>query len=998
LRESILKGTAILKDMAEFDKHDEAAPRDSEAHIRALNARLEAEIARGRAERERLDLALNVSGVIGVWDGDLLEGKVYGDDNFARIYGMNPVETAQGKPLGHYFQFMHPEDVTQARAAMDLMMAGQDDYSLEHRIIRPDGSLLWVFARGRLIRGADGKPARFLGVSVDITGRKLAEERQSFLVSLHDIMRELSDPQEILDAAAAHLGRYLGASRIGYSELLPDQETVIISCGYTDGAPPIGGVFKLSDFGARNAESVRLGQTIVHDDVLTDPLRDPDIWEKIGTRGHVTVPLVRDGRSTGSLYVSFCQPHNWLPEEVTLIQEVAARIWNAAERGRAEAKLRDSEERFRLALESGQLGSWDYHIATGVSVRSLRHDRIFGYDKPIEDWGFERFLAHIAPEDRARAEASFRSILDGGSDWDLECGIIDAKGNARTIEVRAKIHTGKGGDAARILGTIADITDRKRAEEAALENAEQFKTFAQAMPNHVWTARPDGKLDWFNDRIFAYSGMDEAMLAVDGWAPIAHPDDYPALVQQWRIALASGRLYEIQCRLQRFDGVYRWHLVRAVPIKTEDGKVVRWIGTNTDIDDQKTTALALADLNATLEEQVRARTENLMAIEESLRQSQKMEAVGQLTGGLAHDFNNLLAGISGSLEQLEKRIAQGRMEGLDRYLSIAQSAAKRAASLTHRLLAFSRRQTLDPKPTDINRLVAGMGDLIDRTVGPSVAVEIVAEAELWATSIDPNQLENALLNLCINARDAMPDGGVITIETCNVHLASQAAKENDLPEGDNVVLCVKDTGAGMPPDVIERAFDPFFTTKPLGEGTGLGLSMVYGFVRQSGGQAGITSGLGQGTTICLHLPRFLGSLAAPEKTLDIVKKDHRARQGETVLVVDDEPDIRALIVEVLRELGYTVIDAPHAQAGLDVLKSGQAIDLLITDIGLPGGMNGRQFAGAARINRPGLKILLITGYAQNAISGDAQLGPGMHILMKPFALQTLAARIQEILG
>ncbi len=998
MRESILEGTAILKDMAEFDKHDAAAPGDSEAHIRALNARLEAEIAKGLAERERLDLALNVSGVIGVWDGDLLEGRVYGDENFARIYGMNPVETAQGKPLGHYFQFMHPDDVAEARAAMDLMMAGQDEYSLEHRIIRPDGSLLWVFARGRLIRGTDGKPARFLGVSVDITDRKLSEERQSFLVSLHDIMRELSDPQAILSAAATHLGRYLGASRIGYSELLPDDETIIVSCDYAHDAPPVSGVFKLTDFGARNANMVRLGQLIVYDDMLADPLREPDIWERLGTRAHVTVPLRHEGRSTGSLYVSHCKPHKWLPEEVALIQEVATRIWNAAERGRAEKKLRESEERFRLALESGQLGSWDYNIATGATVRSLWHDRIFGYDNSVEDWSFERFLGHVTPQDRARVEASFRSILDGGSDWALEFGIIDAKGNARTIKVRAKIYTGKNGQAARILGTIADITDRKSAEAAILESAAQFKTFAQAMPNHVWTARPDGKLDWFNDRIHTYSGMDDAALAVNGWAPIAHPEDFPALVQEWRIALASGQPYEIQCRLQRFDGVYRWHLVRALAIKTEDGGIVRWIGTNTDIDDQKTTALALADLNATLEEQVRARTDALMAAEETLRQSQKMEAVGQLTGGLAHDFNNLLAGIFGSLEQLEKRIAQGRFEGLDRYLSIAQSAAKRAASLTHRLLAFSRRQTLDAKPTDINRLVAGMGDLIDRTVGPSVAVEIVAEAELWPTMIDPNQLENALLNLCINARDAMPNGGVITIKTGNVHLDAQAAKENDLPEGDYVVLCVKDTGVGMPPDVIARAFDPFFTTKPLGEGTGLGLSMVYGFVRQSGGQASITSGLGQGTTICLHLPRFMGSLAAPEKAQDVIKKDHRARQGETVLVVDDEPDIRVLIVEVLRELGYAPIEATDAKAGLDVLKSDREIDLLITDIGLPGGMNGRQFADAARVNRPGLKILLITGYAQNAISGDAQLGPDMHILMKPFALQTLAGRIKEILG
>ncbi len=296
---------------------------------------------------------------------------------------------------------------------------------------------------------------------------------------------------------------------------------------------------------------------------------------------------------------------------------------------------------------------------------------------------------------------------------------------------------------------------------------------------------------------------------------------------------------------------------------------------------------------------VRAEAE-LAAAQEALRHSQKMEAVGQLTGGLAHDFNNLLAGISGSLELLQARVAQGRIGDLDRYLVAAQGASKRAAALTHRLLAFTRRQTLDSKPTDVNRLVAGMEELARRTVGPAVEVEVVGAAGLWATLVDPNQLENALLNLCINARDAMPDGGRLTIETSNLWLDERTARQRGLPPGQYISLCVSDTGTGMTPEVVRRAFDPFFTTKPIGMGTGLGLSMIYGFVQQSGGQARIYSEPGQGTTVCLYLPRHHGEAASDEADAELATAP-RAGQGETVLVVDDEPTVRTLVTELLED-------------------------------------------------------------------------------------------------
>ncbi|MGI4793834.1 MAG: ATP-binding protein [Janthinobacterium lividum] len=389
--------------------------------------------------------------------------------------------------------------------------------------------------------------------------------------------------------------------------------------------------------------------------------------------------------------------------------------------------------------------------------------------------------------------------------------------------------------------------------------------------------------------------------------------------------------------------------------------------------------------------------QRMAELNDRLRQSQKMEAVGQLTGGLAHDFNNLLTGITGSLELLQSRVAQGRLTNIDRYIIAAQGAAGRAAALTHRLLAFSRRQTLDPKPTDVNRLIVGMEELVRRTTGPEIEVETVLGIGLWPTLCDPNQLENALLNLCINARDAMPDGGRLTIETTNTWLDEPGARDRAIAPGQYVAISVTDTGTGMSPEVVARAFDPFFTTKPIGQGTGLGLSMIYGFARQSNGEVRIYSELGQGTTMRLYLPRNRNAAADEASTPDLADAP-RAQHGETVLIVDDEPTIRMLVTEVLEELGYGMAEAADGAGGLRILQSNTQVDLLITDVGLPGGMNGRQLADAARQNRPGLKVLFITGYAENAAVGNGHLPPGMHVLTKPFAMETLATRVKSILS
>jgi PAS domain S-box-containing protein len=405
----------------------------------------------------------------------------------------------------------------------------------------------------------------------------------------------------------------------------------------------------------------------------------------------------------------------------------------------------------------------------------------------------------------------------------------------------------------------------------------------------------------------------------------------------------------------------------------------------------------IKELNQTLEARVREVVDERMQVEEALRQSQKMEAIGQLTGGLAHDFNNLLTGILGNLDLLEMRLGQGRVSDLERYIVAARGIVHRASTLTHRLLAFARRQTLDPKPTDINRLVGEMEELIRRTMGETFEIEVVRAAGLWTTYVDRNQLENALLNLCINARDAMPNGGRLTIETANRWIDQNIAKRRDLPAGQYVSLSVTDTGTGMPPEVTQRIFDPFYTTKSADKGTGLGLSMIHGFMRQSGGEIRVYSEVGQGTTMCLYLPRHYGATDELEPAGE-KPTVQRSASGETVLVVDDEPSIRMLVVEVLEELGYLAIEARDGPTALKLLQSVPSVDLLITDLALPGGINGRELAERAHTLRSELRVLFITGYAENAVISNGQLQPGVQILHKPFAVQILANLIKSILS
>ncbi|MBX9815788.1 MAG: PAS domain-containing protein, partial [Sphingomonas sp.] len=708
-----------------------------------------------------------------------------------------------------------------------------------------------------------------------------------------------------------------------------------------------------------------------------------------------------------------------------------------------------------------------------------------------------------------------------------------------------------------VLCILADTTERHRAQVARAESEAKFLAMVNSIDQMIWSTLPDGFHDYFNDRWYEYTGVPYGSTDGEGWNGVFHPDDQARAWAVWRDCLATGAPYHIEYRLRHRSGQYRWVIGRAQPMRDADGRIIRWYGTCTDVDDLKRAEAALQQKTASLEtlnrtgaalaaeldvdrivqavvdagtaltgaaygsffyraadgpymlyalsgadpqafanfpmprptglfeptfsgkavvrcddvarhpaygsnapyrgmppghltvrsylsvpvvsragevigamlfghpepERFSAHDETLLLglagqaavaidnarlfaqvqhanetlesrvieevaqrtrAEEALRQAQKMEAVGQLTGGIAHDFNNLLTVIVGNVDLALRALdGVGGEPRVRRLLDGARKGADRAATLTQRLLAFSRRQPLEPKPIDVDKLVLGMSDLLNRALGETVRLEIVTSPGLWRVEVDPNQLESAILNLAVNARDAMPEGGRLVIETANAWLdEAYVASHAEVAAGHYVVLAVTDTGTGMPRELIEKVFEPFFTTKEVGKGTGLGLSMIYGFVKQSGGHVKIYSEPGHGTTVKIYLPRLLGDHVVAEDAAS--GGWETSLHAETILVAEDDDDVRAYTAECLRDLGYRVLEAHDGPAALRLLeRQGQVVDLLFTDVVMPG-MSGRDLADSARAVQPGLKLLYTSGYTRNAIVHAGRLDPGVEMIAKPF--------------
>lgn len=660
----------------------------------------------------------------------------------------------------------------------------------------------------------------------------------------------------------------------------------------------------------------------------------------------------------------------------------------------------DAAERLQLALDAGAIiGTWVWDIPEDRVTADERFARTFGIaaERCMAGIPIAEAFSSIHPEDLERLSRDIDVTMQRGGAFRCEYRVRHDDGRYRWVEANGRAELDAEGRAVRFPGVLMDIESRRAAEAERDRFSALLRTFAAAVPGVVYAKDLQGRMLVANHGTTLLIGKPpEYYLGKTDLEFLEDKVQARQVMETDQRIMHGGVVEQIEERVDMPDGSEtHWFSVKA-PLLDDDGQVIGLIGSSIDVTARKNAESALMDLNRTLEARVSQAIAEREAAEDALRQAQKMEAVGQLTGGIAHDFNNLLAGISGSLDLIRLRLGQGRTADLERYLAVAQGAAQRAAALTHRLLAFSRRQTLLPVPTDVNALIGGMEELIRRTVGPSISLKVHLAAMLKTCLIDPAQVENALLNLCINARDALPGGGAISISTCNQLLVPGADIDPELAPGQYLTIRVSDNGTGMSPEVLAKAFEPFFTTKPVGAGTGLGLSMVYGFARQSGGQVRIASQPGQGTCVYLQLPCHAGEAQAPTPQPQGAETPSVA-SGETVLVVDDESSVRLFVSELLGNCGYVVIEAADSQAGLQLLRSDIRIDLLVTDIGLPGGLDGRQMAEAARQARPDLPVLFMTGYALPHVLGDAPLSPDTAVLTKPFALEALTATVEGLL-
>jgi PAS domain S-box-containing protein len=731
-------------------------------------------------------------------------------------------------------------------------------------------------------------------------------------------------------------------------------------------------------------------------------------------------------------------------------------VMDIDDRKRAELALQESEERFRLVADSAPVMLWMGN-ASGKCLYLNRVQREFWgvavEDIPSFDWN-----TTIHPEDARKLFEPFEKGMRTRTSFAVEARYRRADGEFRILHTEAQPRFGPGGEFLGMIGVNVDVTETREAEEALrresrlleIVNETGAAVAAERDLDRIVQKITDAGVEITGAQFgaFFYNVVDDQGESYTLYALSGVPREAFSKFPMPRNTHVFGPTFRGESvvrsddiiadprygRNEPYKGMPEGHLpVRsylAVPVVSRSGEVLGGLffghATPGVFSEQHERLLAgiaghaaiavdnahlfranelelaqrrraeedLQSLNATLEQRVEDEVAHRFKAEEALRQAQKMEAVGQLTGGIAHDFNNMLAVVIGGLNLLQRRIAKGETD-VSRYIEAAMEGANRAAGLTQRLLAFSRQQPLAPEPIQANRLVAGMTELLTRTLGEDIKIETVLSAGLWQTSADPGQLESTILNLAVNARDAMPNGGKLTIETANAHVDDDYAREFEISSGQYVLLCVSDTGTGMSPEVMAKAFDPFYTTKMVGKGTGLGLSQVFGFVRQTGGHVKIYSEVGHGTTVKVYLPRFYGEAptAAPRSAQGAARSGN---PGEIVMVVEDEERVRNYSVEALRELGYTVVQADSGAVALRMIEAGQDVTLLFTDVVMPE-MNGRELADRAVEKLPKLKVLYTTGYTRNAVVHNGTLDPGTNFLPKPFGIDQLAAKVRSVL-
>ncbi|TWI56533.1 PAS domain S-box-containing protein [Pseudomonas duriflava] len=906
---------------------------------------------------ERLQLS-NRATNDAIWDRDLLTDHIDWNEAMTLAYGYRLTEI---EPQGDWWiEHIHPDDRLRIEHSLQAAVASTAPvWSDSYRFLRRDGTYADVLDRGYIIRDEHGQATRIVGAMVDLSDLRAVE------CQLRD-----SEDRLRLATSAAQLGTYDYRPQNGW--LMWDER-----CR------------ELSGVGPEDPVTYETFLDSVH----------PDERDRV----HHIVQQALDPAGPASFETDYRTTHGvrerWLTIKGRAFFKngvpirLIGTVLDITELRQSAERLREAELRLRLALDGARTGVWDIDAVSGTLHWDALIHELVEVEKSEQQLYPDGLLAVVHPDDRARVRAAMQAAILGQKKGrvEIKCRCVGHR-TGRTLWVILKGRRVVDADGRiRLIGITRDVTAEHEAEQALQDlNLNLERRVAEVLEERALWA------DIFEtaDTMIAAVDPHFTLLAVNrayahefkrrfGQWPrkghnlldllAQHPQMQAEVQAFWTRALA-GEEFAIIESLTDAHGERRDYERRYSLLRDHTGAVIGALQSCLDVT-----------------ERLRAQA-HLAEAQELLRQSQKMEAVGHLTGGIAHDFNNLLTGIIGALDLMQRRIHAAQYEGIDRYATLATTSAQRAAALIQRLLAFGRRQSLDLRPVDINQLVAGMEELLRRTLGENITLNTHLSAALLPAKTDANQLENALLNLCINARDAMPHGGQLTIETENVTLHTP---QKDLKPGPYVVLSVSDTGTGMPPEVVEKVFDPFFTTKPIGQGSGLGLSMIHGFASQMGGHVVIDSKVGQGTQVRLYMPShplIPTEIPTTAETPAVLA----AGTGESILVVEDENGVRSVIIEVLKELGYRVQEAVEAKAALPVLESDTPLDLLVTDVGLPG-MNGRQLAEKAREYRPNLKILLITGYAGQAVVRQDFLGPGMEMLTKPFSIEGLAAKIRQML-
>jgi PAS domain S-box-containing protein len=851
-----------------------------------------------------------------------------------------------------------------------------------------------------------------------------------------------------------------------------------------------------------------------HPAALGRPFRDvfSDVWTHVeplverALAGEATwsenMPFVLDRRGYPEA-ASFTFSYSPLRDDADRVIGLFCACAETTAQIAAQADLSEAEARLRLATEASDIGFWDVDVVNDTAYWPQRVKAMFGMSSDAPVSGAE-FLAGLHPDDREATMAAFAAALDPArrAVYDVEYRTVgQVDGLVRWVAAKGR-GLFEGESCVRVLGTAIEITDRKRSEAALRASEEQFRVLSQVLPNLVWTTDASGAADWFNERVYAYTGLGPGDLDAAGWLAIVHPDDQARVAERWSETVSALSEYQCEYRLRRGDGTYRWFLARAQPVLAGDGSVLRWVGTSTDIDDQKRVMAELLRFNETLEQRVAERTaerdrvwrnsrdllvvvgadgifravnpaweailgqhpadvigrsllefvwpddadltreglaraasandltnfENryrhadgtprwiswrtsvegdlvyaygrditaekaqgqaLQQAEEALRQSQKLEAVGQLTGGVAHDFNNLLTIIRSSVDFLRRPdLAEERKA---RYLNAVSDTVDRAAKLTGQLLAFARRQTLKPETVDVGNRLRSVAELLDTVTGARIAVRTELPDHPCCVRVDVSQFETALVNMAVNARDAMEGEGTLILRLdCGVPLPSIRGHAG--APGPFAAVSLSDTGAGIAADVLTRIFEPFFTTKEVGKGTGLGLSQVFGFAKQSGGDVAVASAPGHGTTFTLYLP---------EAEMDFVASGDGAETaglepggaGQRVLVVEDNIEVGRFATQILQDLGYATTWAANAEEALDRIgPDGGGFDVVFSDVVMPG-MGGIELAKLLRRRLPDLPVVLASGYSHVLAEEGAH---GFELLQKPYSADQVSAILRQV--